>query len=39
YDLSENFLDPNTPSVQAFDRPKPSFHAFFPLNDFPGTSP
>ncbi|CAI2198120.1 5009_t:CDS:1 [Funneliformis geosporum] len=38
YDLSENFLDPNTLSVQAFDRPKSSFHTFFPLNDFPGTS-
>jgi hypothetical protein len=34
YDASENFLD--SKSAQAFDRPKPSFHAWFPLDDFPG---
>ena len=39
YDASENYLNEQTTSVQAFDRPKPSFHAFFPLDDLPGKTP
>src|SRR5215216_3989410 len=38
-DASENMLNEKYPSAQAFDRPKPTFHGFFPLEDFPGTTP
>ena len=38
FDASENFLDQNKKSVQAFDRPKTYYHAYFPLDDLPGKS-
>ncbi|CAI2191869.1 14809_t:CDS:2, partial [Funneliformis geosporum] len=39
FDASENFLDKNTSSIQDFEHQKPSFHGYFPLEEFPGTSP
>ncbi|CAI2196843.1 2109_t:CDS:1, partial [Funneliformis geosporum] len=38
FDISENFLDKDTTSVQVFKRHKPFFYRFFPLKEFPETS-
>src|SRR4051794_13649175 len=34
FDTSENFLDKNTSSVQAFECQKPSFYGYFPSKNF-----